>query len=84
MRFDFNEANILNQNLFATSDDKKVLLSRLDNIYQNTEDEVLKQSVQGLIKKIEGLSDEEIKRILYDILKKRFIVTSNYKVVFKS
>lgn len=83
MRFDFNEANILNQNLFSTSDDKKVLLNRLDNIFQNTEDSILKQSVQVLIKKIEGLSDEEIKQILYDILKKRFIVTSNYKVIHK-
>ena len=84
MRFDFNEANILNQNLFSQTDDKKVLLNRLENIYQNTEDQVLKQSIQGLIKKIEGLSDEEIKRILYDILKKRFIVTSNYKVIHKN
>lgn len=84
MRFDFNEANILNQNLFSSTDDKKVLLGRLDNIYQNTNDDVLKQSLQGLIKKIEGLSDEEIKRILFDIIKKRFIVTSNYKVIYKN
>lgn len=82
MRFDFNEANIINQNLFSTSDDKKVLLNRLNNVYQNTSDAVLQQSVLSLTSKIEGLSDEEIKRILYDILKKRFIVTSNYKVVY--
>lgn len=83
MRFDFNEANILNQNLFSTSDNKKVLLGRLDNIYQNTEDLLLKKSVQVLMQKVEGLSDEDVKRILYDVLKKRFIVTSNYKVIYK-
>lgn len=84
MRFDFNEANILNQNLFSTADNKAVLLDRLNNLHQNTEDDVLKQSVLGLTKKIEGLSDEEIKRILYDVLKKRLIVTSNYKVIHKN
>lgn len=84
MRFDFNEANILNQNLFSSSDNKQILLNRLQNVYENTEDPVLKKSVLSLIKKAESLSDEDIKRILYDILKKRFIVTSNYKVVHKS
>ena len=81
MRFDFNEANILKQTLFAPNDNKAVLLTRLDNVLQNTEDTILKQNVQALIKKVEGLSDEDVRRILFDILKKRFIVTSNYKVV---
>lgn len=84
MRFDFNEANILKQNLFSAKDDKHVLLHRLNSIYENTEDLLLKKSVRGLIKKIEGLSDDDVKRILYDIIKQRFIVTSNYKVIYKS
>lgn len=83
MRFDFNEANILKQNLFSSTDNKKVLLNRLNNVYQNTEDAFLKKSVLVLIKKIEELSDEDIKRLLYDVLRKRFIVTSNYKVICK-
>ena len=73
MRFDFNEANILNQNLFSSSDNKKILLNRLDNVFQNTKDPILKQSVLVLINKIECLSDEDVKRILFDIIKKRFI-----------
>lgn len=81
MRFDFNEANILKQNLYAPSDNRKVLLNRLDNVYHNTQDPILKKSVHGLIDKITKLSDGDVKRILYDILKKRFIVSSNYKVI---
>lgn len=83
MRFDFNEANILNQNLFSTNDNKKVLLNRLDNVYKNTEDPLLKRSVLSLIKKMECLSDEDIKRLLYTIIKKQFSVTSYCKVIHK-
>ena len=84
MRFDFNEANILNQNLFSSTDNKKVLLDRLQSVYENTQDPILKKSVLSLIRKMESLSDEDIRRILYDILKKQFIVTSNYKVIHKN
>lgn len=83
MRFDFNEANILKQNLFSSSDNKKVLLDRLRNICENTSEAFLKKSVLSLIQKIESLEDKEIKRIYYDIIHNRFIVTSNYKVVYK-
>lgn len=83
MRFDFNEANILNQNLFSTNDNKKVLLNRLDNIYKNTEDRLLKRSVLSLIKKIECLSDDDVKRLLYPIIKKQFSVTAYCKVIQK-
>ena len=81
MRFDFNEANILRQNLYSVTDNKKTLVARLDKVWQDTEDSILKQNVQSLLKKIEGLSDEEVKRIYFDIKKERFIVTSNYKVI---
>ena len=84
MRFDFIEANILNQNLFSSTDNNAVLVGRLQNVYQHTEDPILKKSVISLTQKIESLSDEDIRRILYDISKKRFIVTSNYKVIHKS
>lgn len=83
MRFDFNEANILNQNLFSSQDTKKTVLARLNDVYSNTPDFILKASVSSLIEKIERLSDEEVKLILYDILKKKFIITSNYKVISK-
>lgn len=83
MRFDFNEANILKQNLYSPTDDRKVLLNRLDNVYQNTSDTILRKSIFSLIQKVEGLSDEDIKHIRYDISKNKFIVTSNYKVVYK-
>lgn len=81
MRFDFNEANILKQNLFSSQDDKNTLLRRLDGLYLHTEDSILKKSLRSLIRKIEELSDEEVRRILYDILQKKFVVTSNYKVI---
>ena len=84
MRFDFIEANILKQNLFSPTDNKSILLGRLNEIFENTEDSLLKNSVSVLIKKVEGLSDEDIKRILFDVLKKRFVVTSNYKVIYKN
>ena len=80
MRFDFNEANILNQNLFSSTDNKEVLIDRLQILQKNTEDLILKKSVESLIRKIEGLSNEDVRRILYDVLKKRFIVTANSKV----
>lgn len=83
MRFDFNEANILNQNLFSTFDNKKNLLSRLDNVLQNTQDPVLKQSTLSLIKKIECLSDDDVKRLLYTIINKRFCVTAYSKIIHK-
>ena len=82
MRFDFNESNILNQNLFAVTDDKNILLSRLAVVLEDTDDLLLRKSVQSLIKKIECLSNEDVKRLLYLILKKKFIVTSNYKVIY--
>ena len=83
MRFDFNEANILKQNLFSSNDDKKVLLSRLEKLYEHTEDLILKKSVRSLIGKLETLTDEEIRRIRYDIFKDKFVVTSYYKVIYK-
>lgn len=83
MRFDFNEANILNQNLFSTNDNKKILLNRLDNVFQNTEDPILKQSVLSLLKKIECLSDEDIKKLLFLIIKKQFSVTAYCKFIHK-
>ena len=83
MRFDFNEANILKQNLFSANDDKKTLLTRLEKLYENTRDPVLKKSTRALIGKLETLSDEEISRIRYDIFKDRFAVTSYYKVIYR-
>ena len=83
MRFDFNEANILKQNLFSASDNKNILLLRLQNVHLNTKEPFLQKSVLSLIKKVECLDDREVKRIYYDIVKNRFIVTSNYKVVHK-
>lgn len=84
MRLDFNEANILYQNLFSSQDDKRTVLDRLANVYQNTEDRLLKTSVNSLCLKLEKLSEMDIKLMFYDIQKKKFIVTSNYKVIQKT
>lgn len=84
MRFDFNEANILKQNLYDPRDNRAILLKRLDSVFQNTTDSVLRKSVRGLIKKIEVLSDDDVRLIYKDIVSKKFLVTSYYKVVPKS
>lgn len=80
MRFDFNEANILQQTFYDDCS-KSVLLNRLDSIARNTNEQFLKRSVFSLIEKIRNLSDWEIRCIRQDISKKRFVVTSNYKVL---
>ena len=84
MRLDFNEANIIKQNLFSATDNKKVLLDRLDGIYKATEPTHLKVAVALLIKKIEALSDADVKRLWYQINKGKFVITANAKVIQKN
>ena len=78
MKFDFNESNILNQNLFSQNDTKEILLRRLFCLSETTKDLVLKRSVNTLIKKIETLSQDQVKTILSDVLNKRLVATANY------
>ena len=78
--FDFNEANILKQNLFAPTDTKEVLLSRLNGLLSNTEDALLKYSTKTLIKKIHALTPEQVSQIYSDIVSKKFAATSSYKL----
>lgn len=77
MRFDFNEANILKQNLFSQDDTKEILLYRLSRLSETTEEQILKTSVFSLIEKVERLSPQQIKQIQSDIFNKRLIATSN-------
>lgn len=77
MKFDFNEANILKQNLFLQNDTKKTLIIRLNRLSETTNDPILKNSVLTLIKKVETLTPNQIKQIQLDISNKRLIATAN-------
>lgn len=78
MKFDFNETNLLKQNLFSQYDTKPILIHRLTNLSSSTEDVVLKSSVISLIKKLESLSEAQIKQLYKDKTDKRLIATANY------
>lgn len=78
MRFDFNETNILRQNLFSNGDTKEILVRRLSNLLETTDDPLLKDSVVSLIGKIETLSEKQIKLIQLDIANNKLIATANY------
>ena len=77
MRFDFNEINILKQNLYINKQKKSEFLEMLRIIYENTEDYVLKDSLQSLIKKISALSQNELSALHEDIIQKRLVATMN-------
>ncbi|MBQ8248155.1 MAG: hypothetical protein IJZ42_13585 [Lachnospiraceae bacterium] len=77
MRFDFNEINILKQNLYNINQKKHGFIEMLQNIYENTEDPLLKDSVQSLIKKVSLLSQEELSSICASILQKKVAATMN-------
>ena len=77
MKFDFNEANILNQNFYSDKDTKDVLIHRLTGLLESTEDPILRQSVFSLISKIEHLSEPQVKQIQKDIANKKLIATMN-------
>ena len=75
MFFNFNEANILKQNLFSPQDNKQSLLSRLITLENNTSETYLKQSILSLTQKIEALSEQQVIDLRNDILNKNFIIT---------
>lgn len=78
MKFDFNETNLLKQNLFSQYDTKPILIHRLTNLAETTNDVVLKNSVASLIKKLESLSEKQIKQLYKDKNEKKLIATANY------
>ena len=81
MKFDFNETNLLKQNLYSQYDTKPILIHRLTNLAGTTEDVVLKSSVASLIKKLERLSEAQIKQLYKDKNEKKLIATANYDYV---
>ena len=86
MRLDFNETNILLQALSELSKVSKAtitvarLLEYLDFILSNTDKSYIFicESVKSLTKKLEGLSDESLQRILEDKSKNKIIATTCY------
>lgn len=77
MRFDFNEANILKQNLFMAKQSQEDLLGLLRAMAPKTEDYILNDSISSLMKKIASLSSEEFARLREDVLNKRLVATMN-------
>ena len=78
MKFDFNETNLLRQNLFSPHDSKTILIHRLTNLTTTTNDLILKDSLFSLIKKLESLSELQIKQLYDDKINKKLIATANY------
>ena len=77
MRFDFNEINILMQNLRDVNQKKGSFLETLRALYDNTDDALLKDSVLSLIKKVSSLSQQELSGLCSSILQKRVVATMN-------
>lgn len=77
MRFDFNEVNILKQNLFTAKQGKEDILGLLRAMATRTEDYILKDSISSLTKKIASLSSEEFAALRDDVLNKRLVATMN-------
>ena len=75
MFFNFNEANILKQNLFNANDTKRSVLDSLHSLEDNTSDDYLKYSIRTLINKVSALSEQQVASLKDDILNKRFIIT---------
>ena len=76
MNYDFNEANILNQNLhkkYSKSDFLDVLRILLDN----TMDDVFKDAIRSLIKKVSALSPGGFTDLCDAVESKKLIATMN-------
>lgn len=78
--FNFNEANILKQNLFNANDTKEILIKRLTDLFQTTDEPTLRESVYSLIKKVKKMTPEQISGVYKDIQDKKMIATVNYRV----
>ena len=73
MYFNFNEINIIIQNL--TSPNKQEFLTRLYHLKSNTKDAMLLQSIKTLTNKVMESSDQQF-RILYEDVKANHILTT--------
>lgn len=86
MRLDFNETNILLQALSELGRVSQApitvarLLEFLDFLLLNTDTGYIfiRESVKSLSKKLEGLSDEGVRRILADKSQNKIIATTCY------
>lgn len=77
MKFDFNEINILMQNLRNINQKKSDFLELLGSLHENTEDALLKDSIQSLMKKVSSLSQQELAELCTSILQKKVVATMN-------
>ena len=75
MRFDFNEVNILKQNLFKVSQSKEDLLELLKLLVQKTEDYILRDSIASLQNKVSSLSLAEFELLREEIISKKVVAT---------
>ena len=84
MKFDFNEINILKQNLYNSNQTKKSFLEMLQNIYDNTEDILLRDSVVSLMNKIELLPPEALVKLYTFSTQNKITATMNdpFSVIF--
>lgn len=65
MYFDFNEINIMLQNM--TSPNREHFIDKIDIMLKNTEDEILLCSLNSLKEKVLTLSEEEYRQIYQEI-----------------
>lgn len=75
MRFDFNEVNILKQNLFKASQSKDDLLELLKLLAQKTEDYILGDAIVSLQRKVSSLSLAEFDLMKEEIINKKVVAT---------
>lgn len=64
MRFTFNETQLIN--LLLWMPDKYKFIRSLSNYEKEVDDKELKGSLTGLIKKVNKLTDDDIKRLYND------------------
>lgn len=78
MKLDFNETNILIQNL--QKPDKEVFLDRLSELIIHTEDLVLRDCASALRDKVFEISDEQLQEVFTDLHEGRLISTKQYNL----
>lgn len=76
MKLDFNETNILSQNLRVQS--KDALIGRLTQLIENTEDMALRDAAYSLRDKIFDVPEERLKEVFAEIVNKKIYATQQY------
>ena len=75
-RLTFNEANIFMENYKGR--DKASLLIHLENLSENSYDEILRHSTISLLKKIATLSDDQYAKLVNDASQEHILYPPNY------